>query len=94
MHAYYVVSSMSLLDCTVVGDVFFDIIIRVYGDYRRFFRGGTSYCDFAKAVLGGSGNIAVGLSSLGGRVAFVGKAGQDFFGKLYIRDLKKKKSYS
>jgi fructokinase len=77
-------------DCTVIGDVFMDVVIRVNGDYRRFFRGGTSYCDSAKIALGGSGNIAVGLSSLRGRAAFVGKAGDDFFGKLYIQDLKNK----
>ena len=77
-------------DCTIIGDVFLDIIVRVNGDHRRFFRGGTSYCDFAKAVFGGSGNIAVGLSSLTGKVGFVGKAGNDFFGKLYMRNLKKK----
>ena len=77
-------------DCTVIGDVFMDVIIGVNGDYRHFFRGGTAYCDFAKVVLGGSGNIAVGLSLLGGKAAFVGKAGDDFFGKLYMQDLKNK----
>lgn len=77
-------------DCTVIGDVFMDVIVGVNDDYRRYFRGGTSYCNFAKVVLGGSGNIAVGLSSLGGKVAFVGKAGDDFFGKSYMQDLKNK----
>jgi sugar/nucleoside kinase (ribokinase family) len=75
-------------DCTVLGDVFTDVILGVNGDYRHFFRGGTSYCDFAKVVSGGSGNIAVGLSSLSVKSAFVGKAGDDFFGKLYKQDLK------
>lgn len=37
------------------------------------------------------GNVAVGLSLLGGKVSFVGKAGQDFFGNLHIRNLKKNK---
>jgi fructokinase len=81
---------MDQFDCTVIGDVILDIIIQVTGDQRPFFTGGTSYCDSAKAVLGGSGNIAVGLSSLGGKAAFVGKAGSDFFGKLYMLNLKKK----
>ena len=87
---YLVFRDMHFFDCTVIGDVFLDILIQVNGDYRRFFRGGTSYCNFAKTVLGGSGNIAVGLSTLGGRVALVGKAGNDYFGKLYMRDLKNK----
>lgn len=82
---------MDFFDCTVVGDVFLDVILKVKHGHMRFFRGGTSYVDFAKAVLGGSGNVAVGLSSLGGKAAFVGKAGDDFFGKLYIRNLKKKR---
>lgn len=82
---------MDVFDCTVVGDVFLDVILKFKHGGMQFVRGGTSYVDFAKAVLGGSGNVAVGLSSLGGKTAFVGKAGNDFFGKLYKRDLKKKK---
>ena len=79
---------MDLFDCTVIGDVFVDTIVQVNGNYERFFRGGTSYCNFAKALLGGSGNVAAGLSAMGGTPAFVGKAGYDFFGKLYIQGLK------
>jgi len=82
---------MQIFDCIIIGDIFVDLIIQVNGDHKGFLYGGTSYCDFAKVELGGSGNIAVGLSSLGGRVAFVGKAGMDLFGKLYARDLNKKK---
>lgn len=82
---------MVSFDCTVFGDVFLDLIIQVNGNYERFFHGGTSYCNFAKAVLGGSGNVATGLSAIGGTAAFVGKAGQDFFGKLYVQDLEEKR---
>lgn len=85
---------MNFFDCTVIGDVFIDLMIYVSGDQPKFFYGGTSYCDLAKIELGGSGNVAVGLSSLGGRVAFVGKAGYDLFGRVYIRNLKKKKVLS
>ena len=74
-----------------MGDVFIDLVIHVSGNRTKFFYGGTSYSDFAKAGLGGSGNVAVGLSLLGGKVSFIGKAGQDFFGRLYIRNLKKNK---
>jgi sugar/nucleoside kinase (ribokinase family) len=81
---------MNLFDCTVIGDVFIDIIVQVDGNYEQFFRGGTTYCNLIKSVLGGSGNVAAGLSTIGGATAFVGKAGHDFFGKSYIRDLKKK----
>lgn len=81
---------MHFFDCTAIGDIFIDLIVHVSGIHRQFSYGGTSYCDFAKVELGGSGNVAVGLSSLGGRVAFVGKAGYDFLGRLYIRNLQKK----
>lgn len=84
---------MEFFDCTIVGDVFLDVILQVKHDHMQFFRGGTSYVDFAKTALGGSGNVAVGLSSLGGKAAFVGKAGNDFFGKLYLQDLKKKRVF-
>lgn len=82
---------MHTLDCTVIGDVCIDLIIHVSGNLTKFSYGGTSYSSFAKAELGGSGNVAVGLSLLGGKVSFIGKAGKDFFGRLYIRNLKKNK---
>lgn len=80
--------AMSRFDCTVVGDVFIDMPTRVDFTPERFFSGGTSYCDFVKPVFGGSGNVAVGISTLGGNAAFIGKAGDDAFGKLYEQDLK------
>lgn len=78
-------------DCSVIGDIFIDLILYSSGDHPKFFYGGTSYCDNAKIELGGSGNVAVGLSSLGGSVAFIGKAGHDLLGRVYIKNLKKKK---
>jgi len=77
-------------DCTVIGDIFIDIIARLNGNYEQIFRGGTSYCNLTKAVLGGSGNVAIGLSTIGGTSAFVGKAGHDFFGRLYAKNLEEK----
>jgi sugar/nucleoside kinase (ribokinase family) len=49
------------------------------------------HSDFAKMELGGSGNGAVELSLVGGKVAFVGKAGKDFFEKLYAENLEANK---
>ncbi len=77
-------------DCTIIGDVFLDVIVKVNRSSERFFQGGTSYCNFAEAVFGGSGNVAAGLSVIGGTAAFVGKAGYDFLGELYIKDLKER----
>jgi len=48
---------------------------------------GTNYFRSARVAPGGSGNIAAALSHLGGKAAFIGKAGQDPFGTAYLRDL-------
>jgi len=81
---------MNSFDCVVIGDVFVDIIVKVDKAYQQL-RGGTSYCSFAETALGGGGNVAVGLSTIGGRSAFIGKAGRDFYEKLYVDDLKRNK---
>jgi ribokinase len=72
----------------VVGDIFFDVIAQKTSWRNNFFRAGTSYLDDAKLALGGSGNVAVGMSLLGLKTASIGKAGKDIFGKLYADDLK------
>jgi hypothetical protein len=81
---------MDMLDCSVIGDVLIDVVVHGKSYLGNLVPSGTSYCSFAKIEFGGSGNVAVGLSALGGRAAFVGKAGNDFFGKLYVEDLKKR----
>lgn len=81
---------LGIPDCTIVGDVLFDVIIKGSRDCIRFSKGGTSYCNIARITMGGAGNIAIGLVSLGGEAGFIGKAGNDLLGKLYLRNLKKK----
>lgn len=83
--------NMKSLDCTVVGDIFMDLVVHVDREWGQLNYGGTSYSDFSKIEFGGSGNVAVGLSLLGAKVSLVGKAGNDLFGKLYIENLKKNK---
>ncbi len=41
-----------------------------------------------EASGGSAGNTAVGVASLGGRAAFIGKVADDVFGKLYRHDMK------
>ena len=82
---------MELFDCTVIGDIFMDIIIHKNAESNKSCHGGTLYSDFIKIEFGGSGNIAVGLSLLGAKASFVGKAGKDLFGNLYIENLKENK---
>jgi fructokinase len=75
-------------DCVLIGDVFTDIIIKMNKNNEQICRGGTIYGNFAKPVLGGIGNVAVGLQTLGCKTAVVGKAGKDFLGRFYLQDLK------
>jgi len=75
-------------DCLVIGDVILDIFLKGTNNYLPFLRGGTSYCESAKIEFGGAGNVAVGICSLGGKAAFIGKAGDDLWGRMYEKDLK------
>jgi len=77
-------------DCIVIGDVMFDVYFGNFADRIHFLKGGTSYCDFAKIDFGGAGNVASGLALLGGKTAFIGKAGNDCWGRLYEENLKTK----
>ena len=79
---------MKSYDCIVVGDVLFDIIAHQDTWTGNFIRDGTTYLDHAEIMPGGSGNVAVGMSLLGLKVAFIGKAGKDPLGRLYKEDLK------
>lgn len=84
---------MVLFDCTIIGDVMIDIIVREKMGKPRLVFGGTSYCSSAKVEFGGAGNVAAGLSTLGGKAAFIGKAGNDILGRLYIQDLRKRRVF-
>jgi sugar/nucleoside kinase (ribokinase family) len=77
----------SSLRCVVIGDIFFDVIVKM-NDESPLIPGGTCYSPLISMVPGGSGNVATALSTLGVKSAFVGKAGRDILGKLYVSDLK------
>ena len=77
-------------DCVAIGDVMFDVYVGNFTNPIHFLKGGTSYCDFAKIDFGGAGNVASGLSLLGKKTAFIGKAGNDCWGRLYEENLKTK----
>ena len=80
----------SRFDCVAMGDVMFDVYVGNSATTIHFLKGGTSYCDFAKIDFGGTGNVASGLALLGGKTVFIGKAGNDCWGRLYAEDLKTK----
>ena len=78
---------MEKFDCTVIGDVILDVFVEKARPQISRLRRGTSYCGSAKIDFGGAGNVASGLSVLGGNVLFIGKAGDDLWGKVYELDL-------
>ena len=77
-------------DCIAIGDVMFDVYVGNFAKPIHFLKRGTSYCDFAKIDFGGAGNVASGLALIGGKTAFIGKAGNDCWGRLYEENLKTK----
>lgn len=77
------------MDCTVIGDIFFDVIVRRDPSELGLVRGGTSYSNPITIEPGGTGNVAVGLSRLGGKAQFIGKAGKDVLGSFYKDNLRR-----
>ncbi len=76
-----------MADCVVIGDVIFDVLFQTKRRHTPISRRGTSYCSSAKIDFGGAGNVASALSLLGAKVLFIGKAGDDLWGKIYETDL-------
>lgn len=74
-------------DCLVIGDVILDVFLESRRNTFPLLGGGTSYCNFAKIGFGGAGNVSSALSLLGGKASFMGKAGDDLWGRLYQEDL-------
>lgn len=80
---------MKRFHCTAVGDVFVDLIVHIDQTQTPLIFGGTTYCKSVKTEVGGAGNVAAGLALFGAKVGFVGKSGNDLFGRLYHTDLDK-----
>jgi sugar/nucleoside kinase (ribokinase family) len=77
-------------DCIVIGDVILDVFVGKPGTGAVFQIGGTSYCESASIEFGGAGNVADALSLLGAKASFVGRAGNDLWGRLYKANLAKR----
>ena len=71
------------MDCTVIGDIFFDIIVQKNALFSNMVKGGVSYADSIQILHGGMGNVAAGIAHLGGTSNFIGKSGNDELGLLY-----------
>lgn len=76
--------------CTVIGDAMIDIISPLLNDedIGYIVHGGVTS---TKSTIssGGTANVAVGIAQLGSQSAFIGKVGNDCFGKYIENDLKK-----
>jgi len=76
--------------CTVIGDAMVDILFPLSNrdDLEYITHGGVTSTR-SKIVAGGALNIAVNVIKLGLTSAFIGKIGNDCFGKFIKEDLKK-----
>lgn len=79
------------IDCTVIGDAMIDIIIPLSTENINYLHHGNIINTESITSPGGTANIAVAISRLGGKSAFVGKVGNDHFGKIFSNDLNKNK---
>lgn len=75
------------IDCTVIGDAMIDITLPL-DDAKslEYIHGGVINTSF-KISPGGTANVAVNLSDLGLKAAFIGRIGNDPFGKMFTEDL-------
>ncbi len=67
---------------SVVGDAFIDIIVPAYG-----VRGGETCHRKISIKCGGTANVAIQASKLGADVGFLGKVGDDLFGRHFRQNL-------
>lgn len=75
-------------DCAVVGDAMIDILLPLSGieDLHSLAQGGVTNTKM-RLSFGGSANIAYYITKLGGNSIFMGRVGDDYFGKLFLEAL-------
>jgi len=80
------------IDCTVIGDAMIDVMLPLPNikDIYSLSQGGVTNTKM-KILAGGSANVAFYISQLGSTSAFIGKVGDDFWGKMFLDDLKNNK---
>ena len=76
------------IDCTVVGDAMIDVLLPLSDieDIHRLSQGGVTNTKM-RLLPGGSANIAFYITKLGGSSVFMGRVGDDYFGKVFQEDL-------
>lgn len=73
------------MSVTVIGDAFIDLIVPICGIRR-----GETYHRKILISCGGTTNVAVQISKLCEKAKFLGKVGEDIFGKLFKENLREK----
>ena len=78
------------IDCTVIGDAMIDVVLPLTDvqDITSLAEGGVTNTK-RRLFAGGAANIAYYVKQLGGSSAFIGRVGDDHFGKLFLDDLEK-----
>ncbi|MFC2067156.1 carbohydrate kinase family protein [Chloroflexota bacterium] len=79
---------MKNIDCSVVGDAMIDISLPLSGieNVHSLAQGGAANTKM-RLSFGGSTNIAFYITKLGGNSVFIGRVGDDYFGKIFLEDL-------
>ncbi|UCB42577.1 MAG: carbohydrate kinase family protein [Dehalococcoidales bacterium] len=78
------------IDCTVIGDAMIDVVLPLSDaqDITSLAEGGVTNTK-RKLFSGGAANIAYHVMKLGGNSAFIGRVGDDYFGRLFLDDLER-----
>lgn len=83
-------NKMKKVNCTVIGDAMVDIVLPLSNAKNlEKLALGNVFNTSSKITPGGVANVAVALSKLGCSSGFIGKVGNDCFGKLFRDDLEK-----
>lgn len=77
------------IDCTVIGDAMLDFMFPLTNseELKYFFHGGVTSTKSNNSA-GGTATVAVNIAKLSGKSAFIGKIGDDCFGKIIKNDLR------
>jgi sugar/nucleoside kinase (ribokinase family) len=76
------------IDCLIIGDCFHDITVKFSAYEKAVKVGGAVQIANLRVLPGGTGNVAVTITRLGGVAAFCGVVGDDPLGRAYRNDLK------
>lgn len=79
---------MGKFECTVIGDAMVDVVLPLSGplDIESLRQGGVANTKM-RLSAGGAANVAFHVRKLGASAAFIGRVGDDHFGRVFLADL-------